>query len=471
MTPQEASERAATAPAPEVEVKDPYQLTPADVEVPPATFLGSLKRIGPGLILSASIVGSGELIATTTLGAENGYALLWIILLSCFLKPIIQAEMGRYTIASGETGLAGFNRVPGPRAKLNWVVWAWVVMTLLTLLQVGAMYGGVAQVLNLLFPAVPVGAWVIGLLGLTLALLLGGGYERVERLAMVKVGLFTLLTAMAAVVLMRMPQYFSWPALLDGLKFHVPEAGLLKSVSVFGIIGVGASELFMYPYWCVEKGYARFAGRYDASESWRARARGWVRVMHTDIVASMCVYTVATLAFYLLDAGILHGMGLAPQSREREVITVLSNMYTQTLGGWALWLFYAGAIATLYGTIFAASAANARVFADAARLMGRFAPGDYASRVKYRNWFVVVINLIPVAFYFLFKAPVKMVFAGGLAQFLMLPIIGIATLYLHHRRLPAELRPSRLVTVALWAVTAVITYLMGYYVVMALRAA
>ena len=100
-------------------MKDPYQLLPEDIEQPPATFSGALRRIGPGMILAASIVGSGELIATTNLGAQIGYVGLWIILLSCFIKPVIQAELGRFTIASGETGLAGLNLVPGPRFKLN----------------------------------------------------------------------------------------------------------------------------------------------------------------------------------------------------------------------------------------------------------------------------------------------------------------------------------------------------------------
>ena len=39
-----------------------------------------LRRIGPGLIISANIVGSGELIATTLLGAEVGFILLWFII-------------------------------------------------------------------------------------------------------------------------------------------------------------------------------------------------------------------------------------------------------------------------------------------------------------------------------------------------------------------------------------------------------
>ena len=440
---------------------DPYQLRPEDVAEPPASLLGALRRTGPGLILAASIVGSGELIATTTLGAQVGYAALWVIVLSCFIKPVIQAEMGRYTIATGETGLRSFDRVPGPRLGVGWVVWAWAGMTVMTWLQIGAMFGGVSQVMNLLAPAVPVKAWVLIFYALTLLLLLGGGYDRIERLAMVKVGLFTLLTFLAAVLLTRMPQYFSWAELRQGFEFRMPGAGLATAVAVFGITGVGASELFMYPYWCVEKGYARFAGRREPTLEWERRARGWVRVMHADIIASMVIYTVATVAFYLLGAGILHGMGLVPAAK--DMIPVLSNVYTQTLGGWALWVFYAGAIATLYGTIFAATAANSRVFADMCQLMGMFAADDYARRVRFRRLFVVLLTSVPVILYWFFESPVKMVVAGGLAQALMLPVIGVSALYLRHRHLPPELAPPAWVTVFLWAATLIIVCLMGYY--------
>ena len=137
--------------------------------------------------------------------------------------------------------------------KVNWVVWAWAIMVLMTLLQVGAMFGGVSQVMNQLIPAVPVNIWVLVFLGVTLALLLGGGYDRIEGLAMLKVGLFTLLTLLSALLLTRMPQYFKWSDVWQGLSFQVTGKGLSTAVAVVGITGVGASELFMYPYWCLEK--------------------------------------------------------------------------------------------------------------------------------------------------------------------------------------------------------------------------
>src|SRR3970040_642414 len=157
------------------------------------------------MILAAAIVGSGELIATTTLGAQVGYVALWVILISCVAKPVIQAEMGRYTIATGETALEAFDRVPGPRFHASWVVWAWAVMVTATLLQVGGMDGGGAQVMPLAIPQVTVRVWVVLLLGVTLAVLLRGGYRRIERVSLLQVGLFTVMTVLAAVVLMRMP--------------------------------------------------------------------------------------------------------------------------------------------------------------------------------------------------------------------------------------------------------------------------
>jgi Mn2+/Fe2+ NRAMP family transporter len=446
---------------------DPYALRPADVEEPPSSLGRAFARLGPGMVLAAAIVGSGELIATTTLGAQAGYVALWIVLLSCLVKPVVQAELGRYTIASGETGLEGLNRVPGPRLGVSWLLWAWAATVFLSLLQVGGMFGGLGQVMNLLVPAVPVTAWLLVFLALTLALLLGGGYERVERLALVKVALFTLLTVLAAVVLTRQGARFSWAHVAGGLRFHLPEAGIATAIAVFGITGVGATELFMYPYWCVEKGYARFVGPREEGPTWLARAQGWIRLMHVDIGVSMVVYTTATVAFYLLGAGVLSPLGLVPASK--DMIPTLSRLYTSTLGSWALPLFYLGATVTLYGTIFAATAAHSRVYADFCRLLGLFERGDYARRLAFRRGFTVMLTVVPVLFFLAFESPVKMVVAGGIVQSVMLPVVGFGALYLHHGRLPRELRPGPMVTVGLWLATLIMAAVTGYSLFLTLR--
>src|SRR6185436_19193871 len=98
---------------------------------------------------------------------------------------------------------------------------------------------------------------------------------------------FTMLTFLCALIMARQPQSFSLRDLADGFAFKLPQDGLITAIAVFGITGVGASELFMYPYWCVEKGYARFTGPREGGGRWEPRARGWIRVMNVDIIASM----------------------------------------------------------------------------------------------------------------------------------------------------------------------------------------
>ena len=439
---------------------DPYALRPEHVTDPPRAFRGIVRLIGPGLILASSIVGSGELIATTVLGAENGYILLWLIVMSCLVKTVVQNELGRYAIGTGRTTLEAFNDVPGPRFKVSWLVWMWCAMVTFTLFQVGAMLGGIAEILNRTFPSVPLTAFVWLLAGLTMILLVVGKYVLVERIAMGLVVSFTALTVSCCFLLFKLPQYFDWGEVLNGLTFQPPEGGMATAVAAFGITGVGATELVMYPYWCIEKGYARYAGRREDSTAWTARALGWIRVMGFDVLFSMVVYTFATVAFYFLGAGVLKGMGLIPEGS--EMVRVLSSIYTETLGGWSFGLFMVGAFAVLYSTVFASTAAHCRVWADLIGMLGVYDRSNYAHRLRAIRVFVVILLVVPCLYFMWIKEPVLMVKIGGIAQAIMLPVIGGFALYLRYKRMPASILPKGWITLMLWVSAVLMALLMGY---------
>ncbi len=96
----------------------------------PESFRAILGHVGPGLVLAGSIVGSGELIMTTKLGAQAGFSLLWFLAVSCVTKVVVQAELARYTITSGQTFLAAFNGLPGPRWKTpRWLTLQWICIS------------------------------------------------------------------------------------------------------------------------------------------------------------------------------------------------------------------------------------------------------------------------------------------------------------------------------------------------------
>jgi hypothetical protein len=56
-----------------------------------------------------------------------------------------------------------------------------------------------------------------------------------------------------------------------------------------------------------------------------------------------------------------------------------------------------------------------------------------------------------------------MVVAGGVAQALMLPLIGFAAIYVRHTQLPRGLQPSVPTTIGLWVSTAVMLGFALYY--------
>lgn len=120
---------------------DPYHLTPEGIKEPPVGWKHSLKHLGPGLILSASIVGSGELIATTTLGAQAGFALLWMVIFSTLVKVAVQVELARWTISTGQPALTGYNKVPPKIGPVGWINLLWVLMALSKILQIGGIVG------------------------------------------------------------------------------------------------------------------------------------------------------------------------------------------------------------------------------------------------------------------------------------------------------------------------------------------
>ena len=120
---------------------DPYARSADHYRDPPRGFRETLRHLGPGMILVGSVVGSGELIVTTKLGAVAGFGLLWFVLLSCFVKVVVQTELARYTIASGQTFLTVFNTLPGPAApRPTWLTLPWMTVFALSCVAALAVY-------------------------------------------------------------------------------------------------------------------------------------------------------------------------------------------------------------------------------------------------------------------------------------------------------------------------------------------
>lgn len=421
-----------------------------EVLSPPKDFLGRLRQVGPSLILTAGIVGSGELIVTTTLGARLGFVALWLILLSCVSKVVLQVEIGRYAISSGDSSLRSMDRVPGPRWRASWVVWLWLCSTLISASLVGGIVVGVAQCLHLLLPQGSVTAWGIIACLVTLGILLSGGYSVVERGSMIMVVGFSLTTVVATGVMQWSGHSLSLENVLEGLRFQLPaQGGLSLAFALFGLTGVGTADLFAYPNWCLEKGYARHIGFRSGQSDWHERARGWIRVMQLDALLAMSIYTVITVAFYFLGAAVLHRQGLVPEGS--EMIDTLSRIFTGILGPWGYFVFLFGALIALYSTLFASVAGGAIMGMDFLAVFGFLSGKRPLQRIRWRKGLQVFWATVYVTIFLAFpEQPVQLIVMGGVVQTGMLPVIACSILYLRYRQLDRGIKPSPWVDGLLW---------------------
>ena len=441
--------------------RDPYVVNSDLIQEPPTRFFGQLKYLGPGFVLSAAIVGSGELIATTTLGAKAGFVTFWVILVSCLVKVAIQVEYGKHAIHSGETVMAAFNKLPGLRiGKAHWTIWSWVGIMVLKILQVGGIIGGVAITLNIALPQIPVWGWTLFMAILVSLLVFRGKYRFIEGLSIVLIGLFTLFTFACLVAIQYTPYAISWAQVAEGMSFQLPASALAIAVGAFGLTGVGGDEITYYNYWCIEKGYAAYTGPNDDTPEWQKRAKGWIRVMYLDATLSMVVYTLVTAAFYLLGAAVLHSRGEIPEGY--EMVRTLSNMYTETLGPWANSLFLIGAVLVLFSTLFTALSAWTRLFTDAFGHMGWINFWDLKERKKSLVILSWVFPILWAAIFLFLKLPVLMVIMGGVLTSILLVIIVYVAIYFRYKRLPKSLEPGRAYDVIFW-LSAVAIFALGVY--------
>ena len=89
--------------------------------------------IGPGVILVAGAIGSGEFIFWPYLAAREGLGLLWEAAVGILLQFFLNTEVQRYTLATGETAITGFARL--------WRPWG---LLFATLPMLGFIFPGIA---------------------------------------------------------------------------------------------------------------------------------------------------------------------------------------------------------------------------------------------------------------------------------------------------------------------------------------
>jgi len=200
------------------------------------------------MVIAATGLGAGDLIAASVAGARFGTTILWAAVIGAIMKYAMNEGLTRWQLATGSTLLEGWvQRLPKIISLYFFVyliVWSFIVA--------GALIAGTGLAAHALYPGLSVELWGILHSLLALALVIIGRYSLLERLMKFFMGLMLLVVITCAVLVAP-----GLSGILTGLFVpSIPEGSVLYIFSVIGGVG-GSVTLLCYGYWIRERDWTR----------------------------------------------------------------------------------------------------------------------------------------------------------------------------------------------------------------------
>ncbi|GGP91398.1 iron transporter [Streptomyces pseudogriseolus] len=387
----------------------------------------SWRYIGPGIVVAATGVGAGDLVATLIAGSNFGYTLLWAAVVGCLVKISLAEACGRWHLATGRTlfdGWAGLGR---------WTTWFFAVYAVIW----GFVYGAAAMSssalpLQALFPDVmDLEYWGIacGLVGLVFVWF--NKYAVFEKVMTVLVGVMFVVTVYLAVrVTPNLGDAFA------GLLPVLPDEkdSVLNTLGLIGGVG-GTITLAAYGYWVNAKGWTD---------------TGWMKVMRLDNRVAYITTGIFVVAMLFVGAELLHSANIAISSGDQGLIQlgdILEDRYGSATGT----LFLIGFFATSFTSLIGVWHGVSLMFADfLARQRGeRQARADeLASGRRERSWtfraYLLWLTFPPMILLFQ-DEPFRLIIIYGVLGAAFMPFLALTLLWLlNSSRTPREWRSGPL---------------------------
>ena len=209
----------------------------------------SLRNIGPGLVIAATGLGAGDLIAASVAGARYGTAILWVAIIGALMKYAMNEGLTRWQLATGTTLLEGWvQRLPKIIS-----LYFFVYLILWSFIVAGALIAGSGLAAHALYPDnCQSNDWGILHSLLALVLVMIGRYALLERLMKFFMGVMLLVVIICAALVAP-----GMSGIASGLLVpSIPEGSVLFIFGVIGGVG-GSVTLLCYGYWIRERDWIR----------------------------------------------------------------------------------------------------------------------------------------------------------------------------------------------------------------------
>ena len=369
------------------------------------------KLAGPGLVVAATGIGSGDVVSATVGGARYGVMLLWAIAAGAFFKFVLQEGIARWQLATGKTALEGWaDHLPA------WVKWYFGIYLLIWTVAVSASLTNATGLgmANLTGGAIAQswGAVAHSLVGG--ALIWWGGYNNFEKLMKVLVGIMGFSILICALLTLTHPM-----TALQGLLIpRIPAGSGTYVLSLIGGVG-GSITMLSYNYWMREEDM---------------RGSGFVSYVRGDIAIAYIFTAVFGGSIMLIanDAFFTAGVTL----RDADAVPRMAAALGVVLGTFGRIAFSVGFWAAVFASLLGVWQSVPYLYADFYGIVKKLPPAERQEVVKVTSTpyriALAFITLVPLPFAFTGR-PIQIVITYTIVSSLFVPFVAATLLYLNNR--------------------------------------
>jgi hypothetical protein len=350
-----------------------------DLPDPPNSFWSI---VGPGLVAAGVGLSSGEFILWPFIASQAGLVFLWGAVLGVVTQFFLNMEIERYTLATGETALTGFNRF-GKHWGLVLAVmvyfanlWPGWILSAATLASY--IFGG-----NPRYIAVS-GLIVIGA-ALTLAPVV---YVALERLIIVKVAAVGIVIALGVAFVITADTWRALPGGLVGVGQVPIELGFALLLGAVAFAGAGGGQNLCQSNWIRDKGFgmgqyvprlvspltgpvtgdleparAGSAFIFETTQGNMMRWQRWWRFANVEQALTFVLVTVVTIC---LTSMLAHSTLVGRQGLPQTVafLQIEGRRFQEIVGAWFGLLFWGIGSFSLFASSMGIADYTSRLAAD-----------------------------------------------------------------------------------------------------------
>jgi Mn2+/Fe2+ NRAMP family transporter len=370
-----------------------------------------LKLAGPGLVVAATGIGSGDVVSATVGGARYGVALLWAIAAGAFFKFVLSEGIARWQLATGKTALEGWAEYLPP-----WVKWYFGAYLILWTVAVSAALTNACGlgITNLTGGIIPQsgGAVIHTLVGF--ALVYFGGYTSFEKLMKILVGVMAFCIVVCAVLTLQNP-------LAAAAGLVLPSIPLGSGTYVLSLIGgVGGSiTILSYNYWMREE---------------NMKGAGFLSYVRGDIAVAYIFTALFGISIMLIasDAFFIPGVPLL----DRDAVPKMASALGALLGPFGRFAFSAGFWAAVFASLLGVWQSVPYLYADFYGILNNLPSEQRREVVKVTSvpYRVALgfITLVPIPFAFTGR-PILVIVIYTIVGSLFVPFLAATLLYLNNK--------------------------------------